>query len=218
MIQSWLLKIQVYFLRRPKFRVWAQLEDRKYDFIQAVEDSSNSLPEIMYGYLSTVLLFPVNFSKVPWQEVFKTFYRLHSLSSAIRKIPITANRDVNKETKDAWDYSGRLWPLYMNIIASAYGWTEKQIASLDVNNALAYLQEILTDKQLDKEFIWSTSEIAYPYDKTTKKSKFQALKRPYWMDKPRILPKSKPIPKSLLPVGNVMRLIPNEKKTKEIKS
>lgn len=211
MLQKWLLKIQFYFLSKPKFRKWTELEDKKYDFIQAIEDSKPELPEILFSYLSIALFVPVNFLKIPWQDVFEAFYKVHSLSSTVRDIPITSKQNKEKLEKDVWDYSGRLWYLYSNIIASAYGWTEKQIAKLSVDDALAYLQEILTEKQLMKEFAWSSSEIAYPYDDRTKKSKFQPLTRPYWMAKEKEVRQAPPIPKSLLPVGNWIKLDEKEK-------
>jgi len=218
MLQRWLLKIQVYLLshKKPKLRDWCNREDRKYDFIQAVEDSKLTLPQTLFGYLSTALFVSVDFSKIPWQDVFEAFYKIHSASSDIRKIPITANQDKRKGDKDVWDYSGRLFYLYANIIASAYGWSDKAIANLPVNDALAYLQEILTDRQLEKEFIWQTTEIAYSYDNRTKKSKFLPLERPYWMIKPKEIRKAPAVPKSLLPVGNVIRIGRNE--TKKVES
>jgi len=209
MLQKWLLKIQIYLLRKPKFKKWTELEDKKYEVLKAVEDSILNLPEVLYGYLSTALRFKVNYSKIYWKDTIESFYKIHGVTSTIRKIPITSNQSKSKEDKDHWDYSGRLYYLYANIIASAYGWTEDQISNLDIDSALAYLQEILTDKQLEKEFIWMTSEVAYPFDKATKKSKFHPLSRPYWMVKEKAIRKAPPIPKSLLPVGNVVRL--NEK-------
>jgi hypothetical protein len=85
----------------------------------------------------------------------------------------------------------------------------KQISNLPVDDALAYIQEILTDRQLEKEFTHSLSETSYPYNKNTKQSKYVPLKRPYWMQPDfKNVEKKKvaPIPKSLLPVGNVVRM------------
>jgi hypothetical protein len=213
MLQKWLLRVQIYLLRKPKFRKWTKLEDKKYEFIQSVEDSQPNLPETLFDYLSTALYFPVKYEKLYWKDAIESFYKIHGVTSTIRKIPITSNPSKLKSDKDVWDYPGRLWSLYLNIIAYAYHWTEKQIANLKVDDALAFIQEILTDKQLEKEFIWSTSEIAYPYDTATKQSKFQPLERPYWMVKTKSIRKAPPIPKSLLPVGNVVRL-DEAKKTK----
>jgi hypothetical protein len=214
MLQKWLLKVQTYLLRKPKFKRWTELEDRKFSVIEAVEESAPNLPEILCNFLSTALRFHVDYSKVYWKDTIESFYKIHGVTSTIRKIPITSNQSKDKDSKDDWDYSGRLWYLYSSQIASSFGWTQEQISNLDVDDALAYLQEILTEKQLEKEFVWRASEIAYPYDKSTKKSKFSPLSRPYWMIKEKAAKKAPPIPKALLPVGNIVRL----GETKKIKS
>ena len=216
-MQTALLKLGVFLLRKVNFRRWAELEDKKYLFIQAVEDSNPNFSHLLVDYLSTALYFNVDFSKVFWEDTVKAFYEIHSVTSSVRKIPLTSRKSDKKNKKDTWDYSGRLWYVYCDAIASAYGWNEKVVAKLDVNDALAYIQEIFTNQYLDKEFLWSTTEIAYEYNKTTKKSKYVPLPKPYWMlpeikdDKKR---KSIAIPKSLLPVGNVINLYD----PKEIKS
>jgi hypothetical protein len=71
----------------------------------------------------------------------------------------------------------------------------------DVDVALAHIQEILTDEQLEREFYWGTSEIAYPYNPTTKQSKFSPLTRPYFMAAPAPQLKRIQIPRGLMPVG-----------------
>jgi len=67
--------------------------------------------------------------------------------------------------------------------------------------AFAHIQEILTDRQLEQEFFYSLSEIAYPYNKATKKGEFKPMPRPYWM-RPAVRPtKTIRIKRNLLPVG-----------------
>jgi len=216
-MQTFLLKLAVYLFRKVTFKHWCLLEDKKYSCLQAVEDSSPDFPDLLADYLSTALYFKIDFSKISWEDTIFAFYKIHGVTSDIKKIPITSYKSEKKDKKDIWDYSGRLWYFYSNIIASAYGWSEKRIAKLDVSDALAYVQEILTERQLEKEFYWSTSEVAYVYDKATKKSKFSPMSRPYWMlpnPENKEKPKTASIPKSLLPVGNVINLYA----TKETKS
>ena len=93
--------------------------------------------------------------------------------------------------------------MWVNILAERYGWTFDTISNLDTDVALALIQEILTDKQLEKEFLWGMSEIAYPYNSQTKESKFSPLQRPYWMKAAPQEIKMVRIRKSMLPVGNV---------------
>lgn len=79
-----------------------------------------------------------------------------------------------------------------------------QTSELDPDDGVALLQEILTDDQLEKEWQWSLSEIAYPYNPDTKKSEFKNLPRPVWMQKEIRKPvKQIKIPASMLPVGIV---------------
>lgn len=119
---------------------------------------------------------------------------------------------VQKETNEkiGWEYSGRTWFVWLHLLASAYGWSINYIEYLDIDNAIALLQEILVDSQLKKEWEWSMSEIAYQYNEHTKTSKFVPLDRPEWMQ-----PISKPVKKtkiriSDIPVGLVMKWDENE--------
>jgi len=208
MLQTWLLRIGVCLLKKPRFRKWAELEDKKYDVIKAVEQVAPNLPDILYAYLSSALrVRPKDYNSVYWKDIMYAFSMIHRVTVPEVSLPLVSRHSEKKNEKDPWDYSGRLWFFYSNIIASAYGWTVEQIAELPVNTALAYLQEILTEQQLEREFVWSTSEIAYPYNKQTKKSKFSPLHRPYWMLPDMDVKKKVPaIPKSLLPVGNVVKI------------
>lgn len=210
MLNKWLLRLGVYLLKRVTFKKWSELEDKKYNCLQAVEDSNPDFPDLLVSYLSTALYFPINYSKVSWTDTLQAFFKVHSVTSVKRKIPLTSYHSNRKDKKDAWDYSGRLWYFYCNLIASTYGWSGKAIASLEIDDALAYIQEILTAQHLEHEFIWSTTTIAYPYDEVTKKSKFSAMTRPYWMtgksEDTKPVRKAAPVPKSLLPVGNVIEL------------
>jgi len=217
-MQTFLLKLGVFLLRKVNFRQWAILEDKKYSCIQAVEDSDPNFSQLLVDYLSTALYFNVDFSKIGWKDTIESFYKIHAVTSNIRKIPLTSRRSEGKDKKDAWDYSGRLWYFYSDAIATAYGWSIKEIAKLKVDDALAYIQEIFTNQYLDREFVWSTTEIAYSYNDKTKKSKYTPLPKPYWMtSEPSEVGKRKPppIPKSLLPVGNVISVLDQRNETKK---
>ena len=218
MFHTWLLKIGVYLFRRPRFRKWAVLEDKRYNVIKAVEETNGGFPNLVHDYASTALYLPFNYEKVFWKDMLLSFIKIHSVTSPKTSIPIVSRSSNTKQEKNYWDYSGRLWFFYSNIIAAAYGWTVNQIAKLPVEDALAYIQEILTDAFLEKEFTHKLSELAYEYNKNTKKSKYRPLQRPYWMlpdfGKPLKARKHAPVPKTLLPVGNVISLQDEIKETK----
>jgi hypothetical protein len=138
--------------------------------------------------------------------------------SPIIKLPITEPTGTTKKEDEPWDYEGRQWHLYSHILAKTYGWTLDYISQLQVHEAIAKIQEILTDEQLEHEFYYGLSEIAYPYDSSTKKSSFKPLDRPSWMrPKAKEIPRFK-IPKSIMPMGVVVvdGVLPNEYLPKEI--
>jgi hypothetical protein len=103
----------------------------------------------------------------------------------------------------SWNYNGRMKHYLIHILAKTYGWDDTYIKKLSVETALSYIQEIFVDDQLDKEFVYSLSEVAYPYNKSTKKSEFHPLPRPVWMQKEIKEVKKIKMLRSMLPVGNV---------------
>jgi hypothetical protein len=127
------------------------------------------------------------------------------------KLPILTTKHTKEDKKLSWDYDGRTWNFYSHLLASNYGWTLEYIGKLGIDEVIAKIQEILTEEQLNKEFQWSMSEIAYPYNKSTKKSEFKPLKRPYWMLAEVTEIKKIKILKSLLPIGNVQDVSGMEK-------
>lgn len=185
------------------FREWTEQEERKENILKAVRDRSDEFPTLLIEFVSTALRVPSHWIEdIPWNILVEAFYAI-LIRYPMVDIPITQPYKRDTESKEDWDYNGRNWYFYSNIIASRYGWTLEYISQLKVHDALATIQEILTQEQLDKEFQYSLSEIAYPYDRSTKKSTFQPMKRPRWMS-PKIkeVPRFK-MPASFLPVGAV---------------
>jgi hypothetical protein len=187
----------------PGFRKWLDLENKKSTFLEAVE--SEAFPDKVYAYLSTALAIPVKrLDKKSWENTVRSL-----LKESIRFIPshdLPILRDAPKDSKPVdWDYPERTWFFYSHMLAKAYGWTLEYIAKLGVNEALAYLQEILTDDHLDREFEYGLSEMAYPYNKSSKKSEFKPMKRPYWMKQsaPKEIKRFK-IRRDSLPVGRIV--------------
>ena len=215
---NWLLRIGLLLFRKPKLRRWAQIEDKKYSVIKDVEKGHDSLYLSIYNYVSTSLvIYPKDFSKVYWKDVVTAFIKIHDVSTPKTELPLIKRSTGKQNQMDAWDYSGRLWFLYSSILADAFHWSEEDIAKLPVEDALAYIQEVLTEKQLNREFVWSTSEVAYEYDKSTKKSKLHKLPRPYWMmvgtdEKKEV--KTVKIPINLLPVGTIIKIEPKDEAKK----
>lgn len=158
------------------FRKWLTLENLKSSILEAAGDGS--FPDKVYSYLSAALEVPIEkLERESWESTVLTL--LKNQSKPI-DVPILKNAPTNLKPVD-WEYEGRTWFYYAHILSSAYGWSLEYIAELDPAEAMSLIQEIFTDDQLEKEFNYSLSELAYQYDKNTKKSNFKPMKRPYWM-------------------------------------
>ena len=193
------------------------LESIKEKIVEAVENSSPEFPDRVFDYISTAISIPAKYySRANWIKIVELFYLCISKSPSI-KLPIVTPTD-EKFSKEPWDYANRTWHLYSHLIAKEYGWSLPEISRLQVVDALSMIQEIMVDKQLEREFYYGLSEIAYPYNEQTKKSIFKPLERPHWM-RVKILPVPRfKIPKDMMPVGVVKidGAIPEEYLPKEI--
>lgn len=187
-------------MRSNGFRNWLELEKLKGNFIEAAE--SDEFPEKVFAYLSAALGVPVKkLEEKQWGSTVLTLTETVNSYPQPKGLPILDSAPKGGKEAD-WNYDGRDWHYYSHLLADAYGWTLEYIADLEILTAFAHLQEILTDEFLEREFYHSLSEIAYRYNKGTKKSDYVPLKRPYWMRVviSKTIKKVK-IKKSLLPVG-----------------
>lgn len=200
----------------PRLKKWIELESKKEKIIQAVESNGN-FPSELFDYVSTAWGIDKKwYEYADWTNIIKAFYLCLSQSPQV-KLPLTSPND-EKLKEESWDYPERNWYLYSHLIAKSYGWTLETISNLRVEDALATIQEIIVDNQLEREFQHGLSEIAYQYDRNTKTSKFVPLPRPHWM-RQKIMPIKKfKVPASMLPVGNVIAdgVLPPELMPKEI--
>lgn len=179
------------------FRKWLEFETHKKKTLEATE--SGEFPEMVFALLS-VASVSVN-KKEKWQNtVFSLLTSIKDFQPD-QNLPIIKDAPAGEGRTPDWEYEGRSWAYWSHLLANAYGWTLEYIADLDVNEALARVQEILTDEHLEREFYYSLSEIAYPYNKSTKKNHFKPMPRPYWM-KPTFQPlKKMKFLKEWMPVG-----------------
>ena len=208
----WTRKIRGKYL----FKRWIILEGKKEKLLEAVENKQPDFPDLLLSYLSTALgVSSKYYDQADWIQVIKAFYVCLSLSPNI-KLPITEPHET-KDSQASWDYEGRSWHVYSHMLAKAYGWTLEYISQLHPIEAIAKIQEILTDEQLEREFYYGLSEIAYPYNPQSKKSIFQPLERPHWM-RPKLQPIPRfQIPKAMMPMGTVIMdgVLPEEYLPKE---
>lgn len=185
-----------------KFRTWVELEEQKDRIIRAVKEGAD-FSKHLTSFLSTALPFGGIFGFFYWMIPMRMFFIIVNLSRVKSDVPLIARMSPRNIKKEDWDYDGRAWHLYSHILADAYGWSLEYIANLLPEEALAKVQEILVDEQLRKEFEWSTTEVAYKYDKGSKKSYLQRLDRPYYMHPKMVAPKKSKMPRYLIPIGAV---------------
>lgn len=205
------------FRREYPFKIWINLEYYKEKMLESVQNSSPDFPQYVLEYISLATKVPYKwYENANWVKIITLFYICISKSPTI-KLPIISPTN-EKHTEEPWNYPQRSWYLYAHIIAKSYGWSLDKIAKLKVKDALSLIQEIMTDTQLDREFQYGLSEVAYPYNEQTKKSIFKPLERPHWM-RPDIKPIAKfKIPVSMLPMGEIKidGVLPDEYLPKEI--
>ena len=191
----------VKILPQPRFGKFLILEDIKYKILQAVKRKEEHFPELVTSYISAAFLIPERWLKnIRWDILLLLFLLVSNKSSPKSKLPLLRPYK-QKEHKEAWDYEGRGYAMYLHIIARTYGWTEKEIGRLKLDTALAFVQEIITDEQLDREFVWNMSEKSYSYNYNTKVGKAIPLDRPHFMKEEVKEPVKIKIPVSLMPIG-----------------
>lgn len=203
-----------YTVAKLGLRQWLELEEINKKIIEAMKGKSMlEASSLICSYLSVITKLD--------EETLKTFFWLEIADAYITIllscIPTTdfplLHGTTKEETPISWDYEGRTWYMWSHLLMSKYGWTLKDTEDLYFNDGIAYIQEILIEEQLDKEWQWSLSEIAYSYNQITHKSEFKALPRPSWMVGMNKIepPKVARLPVSMLPQGLVMKWEQNEK-------
>lgn len=186
---------------RKLLRDWLRLEELRGHILEAAE--KRNFAEVSAGLIAYISAASnLEYRPRAWfddLEAFENAVRINlpTLSFALLKTKI-------KDEKFPWEYEGRTWYYWLHVFSSAYGWTEDVVAHLDIDTAIGLLQEILIEEQLNHEWEYSLTEMAYPYDEKSKKSHFRELPRPDWMKKITPPPKKVMIRKDMLPVGNVI--------------
>ena len=193
-----------YPLVRSKLRAWLALEIFYSNIIEAAEvGNRDGLVSSLYSYVSTAFSISVEeLQLLPWYEITRSFKEIYQINIPSINFPMLHKR-IKKETNEeiGWEYSGRTWYIWLHLLAKEYGWSINYIEYLDIDDGIALLEEIMVNDQLNKEWEWSRSELAYSYNQNTKTSKFIPLERPEWM---RPIPKpakSTRIRESDIPVG-----------------
>lgn len=199
---------KTYLTIRYKLRAWLKLDTVREKLVDAIE--AKDIDGVATS-LCSIVSIASNVSgvdKLPWYEIANAFIAVEYENRLTLDFALLRTTKKHQDIP-AWDYQGRQWYWWHNILSSKYGWSSEYIAELDIDDATGLLQEIMIDEQLKREWEWSLTEIAYPYNATTKQSNFKPLERPEWMM--IILPENRPkipivrIRKDMMPVGMVIR-------------
>lgn len=187
-----------HIMKRLKFGEWANREDIA---TQLGESKINDeFPKLVFRYITVSTHIPeFILFRLGWETTIGLFMLSQSLHTP-KKIPILSQGDSDHK-KSGWEYSGRGSVYWYHMLASAYGWSIEYIKNLSIDTALSLLQEIVVDSQLEKEFYWGLSEIAYPYNPNTEKCEFKPMPRPSFMAEPAPEIKTVRIRKDFMPVG-----------------
>lgn len=200
-------------IERKRLKQWIMLEDLELKIIEEFKSNNfKSFAEAIIQYVC--IAYDIEDDSIlvdlPWWEVvyaYENSKRVNSLKIAIPMM-LKANRAGKPylEKTYSWDYPGRTWYVILNRFTKNYGWSIEYIEKMDIDDAIALLQEIEINEQLDREFIYSLSEIAYPYDSNRKVGVFKPLERPVWMrEYAKVLePKKTKIRKDMMPVGLII--------------
>lgn len=191
-------------LRLP-LRGWAKLESIKKKMDEAIKSGNTDLyADEVEKFLEVTTSPKIEWEKVPWFEFVEILNLATVANSPTLDFPILNSKEESKPLP--WEYEGRAWYFWYDLFARNYGWDAETIGNLDIDDAIGLYQEISINDQLNKEWEWGLSEMAYPYDKNTKKSRFQPLGRPSWMTA-NLVPATLPVVKMLkahMPMGNIV--------------
>lgn len=195
-------------ISRARLGGFLRLQQARESLNQGIEEADNGqIVEGIFEFLRVAIpdLEAHEFNQAPWFDVFFAYSQVedinrlpHGAEFAILKFPSEGGRDV------PWDNPLRAIILWIHLIATTYSWSKDEIENLWPEEAIAYVQEIMADQQEDREFAHMLSEVAYSYNKTTKKSQYKPLSRPLWMIMQRPESAITKMRRDFVPIGNVL--------------
>ncbi len=194
-----------YPVTRKKLREWLILEEIRSKVINAADVGDElGFADSIFSYLSAAFDIPVEqLENLPWYEIAEAYIEIYSINLPEYDFAIFKGKSVGE--KAPWDYDGRSWYIWLHLLAKNYGYPVEYIEEMDIDDAIGLSQESLVGDQLDMEKRWVMAEIAYSTDPTTKKTKFNPLSRPDWMEEDRRKEvEIMKIPKAFIPVGKVI--------------
>jgi hypothetical protein len=143
-------------------------------------------------------------TKLMGVELFSAYLTIKMMNFLDADIPLLKKLTEKTHGESSpWEYDGGLRYTWIHLLASTYHWPLDQIENLWPEEAVAFIQEILVQDQLQREWDYGLSEHAYSVDKEGV-SRFMPLPRPAWMVRSR--PKKTKMLRRLLPSGHIIDL------------
>lgn len=168
---------------RARFGLHLQLGEIAQDYLSILSQNSAKLTAMTvqrYLLVAGVEYDPKRITGKMLLDAFITLRELNTFQIDLAFMKPGGNEETNEE-KLQFEYSGRMWALWIHKLASRYGWSRDHIFSLWPEEAACYLQEILLSEYEELELKRLLSELSWKYDKQSKKSKFVPTPKPGWM-------------------------------------
>lgn len=189
---------------RPHLKRWIEQEKLQKAIVEAtaVHDREETCQAI-YKYLN--FFSEQDWEKIPWLDTLAALAQITNL--CVPKIDFPIFHSKEKTEQVVIEYPEREWYFWLHTMCSWYHWTILQVQEMEIEDAFGLLQEGLINKQQDREWQYSLTELAYPYDSNSKTSTFKPLKKPDWMTIMKDLtPKKTMIRKDMMPQGSIIDL------------
>ena len=178
------------------------LLDRCQEAVEARK--TNTVVRVLHAYLAMAMGKKEHeLGDLEFLEFGTTITTLRELNRLHFFPPFMQDGEPKTETPP-WSYEGRGITIWVHRLATTYQWSREEILDLVPEEAVVYLQEIILDDQLRKEWEWNLSPQSQTYNKITKQTHHQPLPRPSWMVERE--PQTVKIPMSALPMGVVIDL------------
>jgi hypothetical protein len=196
---------RTYELNQLRLKKWVEFESLKEKILdQAKHGNVESFSKALLSCVS----FCVNIDEeeikdVPWIEIASAYRGCQEVNSPSISFPIFFAQ-IKKRKLIGWDYEERSWYVWVHTLARVFGWSSEYIAELVIDDAIGLIEEIYVQDQLDKEWEWSLSEVAY----SNKDGRFKPLPRPPWMESSsKYISEEEAkikMPKAMMPVGKII--------------
>lgn len=162
------------------------------------------------GYLEACGV-PTDGSFIELLEIYNALIRLNVPRVQIPLLTVHNKLEEERE-EEPWSYLNRNIVSWVFLVTSRAHISLSDTLDMNIDDFFAFLQEALVDEQMEKEWFYSLSEVAYQYDSGSKQSRFIPMQRPSWMMNVRSKRQLKTIPYDMMPKGLVTSISPQASK------